>query len=423
MGKRMMIKVSVIIPVYNVEKYLEECLNSIERQTLQEIEVICIDDGSEDKSLDILKRYKKRMKLVIIEQRNAGAGAARNVGIKNAKGKYVIFVDPDDYLASDYSLEKLYQNAIEQKVNVCGGNLVKNREGVLHSDFTERRKKSSCFEKKEKIYFSDFQYPFAHQRFLINKRFLLDNNIFYPTYRRGQDVTFLAKVLICAKYFYAIDEAVYICRDGHKEVAFSKEKIEDYVNAMYDVLCMAIENDLRELFIIIAFEIENFTKKNWYKKLLYLHEWDLVKKVNGCLAEGIDKFSCKAEVKCLMNKEELEENYRLVLEKEKKIEEKIKEADDIVIYGAGIWGKKVCNYLKSCGKEPRYFVVSKSEANSKIIEGIKVIGIEELDDRNYLFILGSIEKSTQIEMRENLLKKSYENIMNFDFDILNYLER
>ena len=94
----MTVKVSVILPVYNVEKYLKECLDSILNQTLQEIEVICVDDGSTDRSLEILREYEKKDKRVIVlTQENKGAGAARNKGLAIAKGEYLSFLDSDDF--------------------------------------------------------------------------------------------------------------------------------------------------------------------------------------------------------------------------------------------------------------------------------------------------------------------------------------
>lgn len=103
-----MVKISVIIPVYNVEKYLKECLESVVNQTLNDIEIICIDDGSTDSSPSILKEYQNNdERFIIINQENSGPGAARNRGIKEAKGKYTYFLDSDDYLELD-ALEKLY---------------------------------------------------------------------------------------------------------------------------------------------------------------------------------------------------------------------------------------------------------------------------------------------------------------------------
>ena len=92
------ITVSVIIPVYNSEKYLRQCLDSICAQTLREIEIICIDDGSTDGSADILEDYRKKdSRVTVIRQNNAGAGAARNKGLDISRGRYLSFLDADDF--------------------------------------------------------------------------------------------------------------------------------------------------------------------------------------------------------------------------------------------------------------------------------------------------------------------------------------
>lgn len=112
-------KVSVIIPVYNAENYLKECLDSILKQTLQEIEVICVNDGSSDGSLSILNEYvKEDSRLKIISQENQGAGSARNNGLKYAKGLFVIFLDCDDIFEHNM-LEIMYSKAILLNLDVC----------------------------------------------------------------------------------------------------------------------------------------------------------------------------------------------------------------------------------------------------------------------------------------------------------------
>lgn len=107
-----MIKISVIIPVYNVEEYLKECLDSVINQTLKEIEIICIDDCSTDSSYSILEEYaKKDSRIVLIKNKeNMGVGYNRNIGIKEAKGEYIGFIDSDDYISEDY-YENLYNTA------------------------------------------------------------------------------------------------------------------------------------------------------------------------------------------------------------------------------------------------------------------------------------------------------------------------
>lgn len=129
------IKVSVIIPVYNVEKYLRQCLNSITNQTLEDIEIICINDGSTDNSLKILKKYaQKDQRIIIINKENSGAADSRNKGLKIAQGEYIGFVDGDDWIDKNY-YEKLYNVALKNGADIarctykyCYKNTIKDSE-------------------------------------------------------------------------------------------------------------------------------------------------------------------------------------------------------------------------------------------------------------------------------------------------------
>lgn len=118
------IKVSIIVPVYKVEKYLRRSMDSLVNQTLKKVEIICINDGSPDNCLSILKEYKEKYtdkNIIIIDKQNEGVWKARFDGIKQAKGEYIGFVDSDDYVTLDYA-EKLYQEAIKSNsdIVVCG---------------------------------------------------------------------------------------------------------------------------------------------------------------------------------------------------------------------------------------------------------------------------------------------------------------
>lgn len=115
-------KVSVIIPVYNVELYLRECLDSVIRQTLSDIEIICINDGSTDHSEEILFEYARDERVTVIRQSNSGLSATRNVGINYAKGKYLYFLDSDDCLTEN-ALEEMYKCAEKSELDVvyCDG--------------------------------------------------------------------------------------------------------------------------------------------------------------------------------------------------------------------------------------------------------------------------------------------------------------
>ena len=112
-------KVSVIVPVYNVGKYLEECLNSIINQTYKDIEMVIVNDGSTDNSLDIIEKFKnKDNRIKLINQINKGVSVARNIGLLNSTGNYIFFVDPDDYIEIDCI------NKLVEKINIDRSEMV-----------------------------------------------------------------------------------------------------------------------------------------------------------------------------------------------------------------------------------------------------------------------------------------------------------
>lgn len=119
------IKVSVIIPCYNGEKYLKECLNSIVRQTLKDIEIICVNDGSTDTTQSIMEEYAtKDNRIKIVKQENKGLGAARNAGFDIAQGQYISFIDSDDWVSENF-LEDLYDTAISNNAEIAVGEILR----------------------------------------------------------------------------------------------------------------------------------------------------------------------------------------------------------------------------------------------------------------------------------------------------------
>lgn len=120
-----MAKVSIIVPVYNVEKYLRKCLDSLINQTLKDIEIICVNDGSKDNSPKILEEYaKKDNRIIVINQENAGLSVARNSGIDIAKGEYIGFVDSDDWVDLDF-FEKLYYSATSNDADIAVSGIIR----------------------------------------------------------------------------------------------------------------------------------------------------------------------------------------------------------------------------------------------------------------------------------------------------------
>lgn len=134
--KKSSIKVSIVVPCYKVEEYLPRCLDSLVNQTFKDLEIICVNDGSPDNCIKILKEYKKQYKdkIVIIDKQNEGVWKARIDGVKIANGDYIGFIDSDDYVDS-YFVEKIYNNAIKKKadISVCGYDRIDLETGKRYS--------------------------------------------------------------------------------------------------------------------------------------------------------------------------------------------------------------------------------------------------------------------------------------------------
>ena len=194
-----MIKASVIIPVYNVEEYLTECLDSVVNQSLKELEIICIDDCSTDGSYNILLDYAKkdnRFKVLKTDV-NSGQAIVRNSGIKKAIGEYIYFMDPDDYIDLDY-IENLYNTAkkydsdITSNLNIM--KVINKNISYYNNDFVKSLRDNS-YEgisnisiKDEKINTKEFLFVTVWNK-IIRRSFLIDNNLFFLGLRaRAEDV-------------------------------------------------------------------------------------------------------------------------------------------------------------------------------------------------------------------------------------------
>ena len=209
-----MVKVSVIVPVYNNEEYLDKCLSSLCNQTLEDIEIICVNDGSSDSSADILNDFKQKDdRIIVISQENQGAGASRNNGIDAANGEYISFVDADDWLEKD-SLKKLYDNATH------------NDSDLVLFNSVERKADD---ETKERIYipidgtvdYDDFVFDYNYSKRLVmnamfvvwsklyRTSFIKENDIRFDTYKIFNDVQFHVESMLLSKRMSYVPDILY----------------------------------------------------------------------------------------------------------------------------------------------------------------------------------------------------------------------
>lgn len=269
-------KISVIIPVYNVEKYLPECLDSVVNQTLKEIEILCINDGSTDGSAEILEQYaKKDERIKVFNQENLGAGSARNVGIKQAQGDFLAFLDSDDVYPSNDVLEVLYLKAKENNVLIAGGEFAYLENGSLKTEYL-KTEDGFGFYQEGKIKYQDCQFDYGYYRFIYDRNFLLKNNLVFPNYARFQDPPFFVKAMYQAKEFYAVKKLTYAFRIGHKDIKWNSKKANDALCAMKDNFKFAYENDLDKLnnytFERLKQHVLMFKKELNLKSLLILND-------------------------------------------------------------------------------------------------------------------------------------------------------
>ena len=241
------VKVSVIVPLFNQERYVAQCLESVLGQTLREIEVICIDDGSTDSSLSVIREVAKTdSRLRVITRENRGVGVTRNEGIGLARGEYVAFMDPDDYYPQNRALESLYDAAVGYSVEIVGGSLVvfDEAKGV------ERKKLQypECFTEAKCVDYSDFQYDYGFQRFIYRRELLASKRIVFPPYKRFQDPPFMIRAMIAAGSFYAIPDYVYAYRWSQRFSKWDSERAEHLALALLDDMMIAREHKLWKLF-------------------------------------------------------------------------------------------------------------------------------------------------------------------------------
>ena len=258
-----MLKISVIIPVYNVKAYLAECLESIMNQTLKELEIICVDDGSTDGSFSLLQEYAlKDARIQVFQQQNSGPSVARNLGLTHATGEFVIFMDSDDLYPEKDVLETLYQKATAHQVVICGGELNHfDKEGNSYdnSDY--------CFEQEGLISYKDYQLDYGYTRFVFQRLFLLENNITFPPYRCFEDPVFFVRAMSLAGQFYALKKDVYAYRTSHKAPSWNEQKILDNLKGFEDNLIISQKYHLDKLHIATAYRVLS----PWFAKPISRH--------------------------------------------------------------------------------------------------------------------------------------------------------
>ncbi|MBQ8834513.1 MAG: glycosyltransferase family 2 protein [Oscillospiraceae bacterium] len=226
-----MAKVSVIIPVYNAEKYLEKCVRSVMDQTLRDIEIICVDDGSPDNSLEVLKKLRAEDDRVkIISQPNGGAGAARNNGLRNASGEYLSFLDADDFFEpnmleeavnaadkyrADFVVFNSDQYHMDKDAFVAVPWVLRTMDIPPYMPFNYRQLTDNVFKT-----FVGWAWDKLYRR-----SFVMEHDIWYQEQRTTNDMLFVFTALVTAKRIAIVNKVLaHQRRGGSESLSVTREK-------------------------------------------------------------------------------------------------------------------------------------------------------------------------------------------------------
>lgn len=248
--------ISVICPVHNAERYVADCVASCAGQTLGDLELIFVDDGSTDGSLGLLRKLAKdEPRLIVLPQENAGAAEARNRGLSAARGEFVFFIDSDDYIPNPEALERLYDAAKRHRVEIAGGSLCVDRNGTLEFDSLHGKELDSFF-REEVVEYADYQYDYDYTRYIYSLGLIRRENLSFPSREQFEDPPFFVRAMLAAGRFATVPVTVYAYRYGHQNRTLSEKALLDRLEGIIELLELSSELRYAKLHLHVLRQLE-----------------------------------------------------------------------------------------------------------------------------------------------------------------------
>lgn len=400
--------VSIIIPCYNSEKYIIECLDSIVTQTYSELEIICVDDGSEDNTVSIIEGYISRdNRIRLLKQNHLYAGVARNTGIKIATGKYVMFLDSDDYFDATL-IEKMVNSAEENESDtvICDAYYVNNVTGeitspdyLLNKKVVDRYKVYSRKELPNNVVRTTCSGPWTK---LYRLDFIRNNNLEYRPTKRNNDIFFTYLAMVLAERISVVNQRLIYYRFENEESLQGSMNKKSFSRDFQDAFS-SIKKELekRKLFDLLKVEYYNMlvpfcegvlNKQKDYN--LYEEAFDYIREIvfhdleletnlsileyaNVIIAKNIMQMNCK---EYLHFRWKYHGSY--IYELGYIQPELLMGSKRIAIYGAGKIGKATYTYLSDLDE---YDIVGWFDSNYEKIKasGLKVSPINDIADTEF----------------------------------------
>lgn len=319
-----MVDISIIIPVYNTEKFLNKCLESVCKLNLKNKEIILVNDGSRDNSINIINKYKELYpkNIILINQENKGLSFSRNKGIIKSKGKYILFIDSDDFIES-IETEKFLIKGIKYEADILIGNSSDyySDNKIVRDYFTE---KIEPLKENKGIYFieeriKDKCFYVGVWRNLYKKEFLLKNNLFFCRNLLYEDTLFIPIAFYKANKVIYTSEYFYNYRQNNEDSITHKKSLNHYIHILWIIneLLNFFQNERSNKYInkfIISLYINvirrgKIKSKNIQNRIFLLNNIclkDRIKKIY-ILFQGINLKKCD----CLLNSidKEIDKNF------------------------------------------------------------------------------------------------------------------
>jgi len=390
------IKISIIIPAYNVENYIEECLETLLKQTMTEYEIICVDDASSDNTSERIHRYSERYDNIICikNEENKGAAFSRNRGLFLAKGEYVIFLDSDDTYHPQL-LEKLYY-AISNEcadVAICNfeacdesGKVI--NQGGWHKDMF--RKHVLTVQDNRELLFNGIAWIPWNK--LVRRQFLLDNNIQFQNLKNANDVFYSMMVVACAEKITFVPEILVNYRSERQgNITQYRIQKKDYAICAFEKVITQLKNmgiwdgDIKKSGISTVFAkcYSLVTTSDEERAQYYLDEWRL--RIALLLSENEVKQTGYVwiyyQYLFLNGRVKWHENIYCLCHKE--IVEYLEEhsSDTIVLWGAGEKGKKLFSSISNIEEYIDYIVDNDVKKQGTLWNGIEICSFEMVRDK------------------------------------------
>lgn len=227
---------SIIVPIYNVEKYLEKCLDSLIKQNIKNYEIICVNDGSRDNSLSILKKIsKENFNIKIINQKNAGLSSSRNVGIRESEGKYIMFVDSDDFITENI-LKEIIESLEEKDIEGLYYNYTNYFDEV--DNYSENSNYGVGNQIVDGYYLWDKlkkNMNYMSWLWILKKDFIVKNNLFFKENIIHEDLEYFVKLIVKIKKIKILDKNIYFYRRRKGSITTTVQ-IEKKINSYLVIL-------------------------------------------------------------------------------------------------------------------------------------------------------------------------------------------